>query len=75
MANGWTKERRARQAVMIVKWRPWEQSTGPRSDAGKQRSSQNAFVHGGYNWEAKESAKYVAQLLKNCRALLHQLKR
>ncbi len=31
MANGWTPERRARQAEMIRQWRPWEKSTGPRT--------------------------------------------
>ena len=27
MANGWTPERRARQARAIRRWRPWEHST------------------------------------------------
>ena len=43
MANGWTPERRARQAEMISSWRPWERSTGPRTEDGKARSSQNRF--------------------------------
>src|SRR3569832_1517372 len=72
MANGWTAERRARQAAMIRKWKPWEQSTGPRTEAGKGRSSQNAFLHGGYNWEAKECNRRVAQLLKDCKAQLRR---
>ncbi len=29
MANGWTSERRARQAALIQRWKPWERSTGP----------------------------------------------
>jgi hypothetical protein len=29
MANGWTPERRARQAEAIKRWRPWQQLTGP----------------------------------------------
>ena len=28
MANGWTPERRARQADAIKRWRPWERSKG-----------------------------------------------
>ena len=40
--NGWTAERRARQAEAIQRWRPWEHSTGPRTTAGKARSAQNA---------------------------------
>lgn len=42
MANGWTAERRARQAVLISKWKPWKQSTGPRTAEGKAKVSRNA---------------------------------
>jgi len=41
MANGWTPERRARQAEAIRRWKPWEQSTGPRTAEGKARSQRN----------------------------------
>lgn len=44
--NGWTLERRARQAVAIRSWRPWELSTGPRSVAGKARVARNAWKGG-----------------------------
>ena len=43
MANGWTPERRAQQAAAIRRWRPWEQSTGPKSAEGKARSSMRGF--------------------------------
>jgi hypothetical protein len=46
MANGWTPERRARQAELIRQWRPWEHSTGPKSEAGKATVSQNAYKGG-----------------------------
>ena len=42
MSNGWTEERKARQREMIRTWRPWEKSTGPRTETGKQVSSRNA---------------------------------
>src|SRR5262245_40768599 len=42
MTNGWTSERRKRQAIAIRRWRPWEHSTGPRTEQGKARSSRNA---------------------------------
>ena len=32
MGNGWTPERRERQAALIRSWKPWEHSTGPRTD-------------------------------------------
>lgn len=40
--NGWTPERRARQAELIRQWRPWEHSTGARTPEGKAKASQNA---------------------------------
>jgi hypothetical protein len=30
MSNGWTPERRMRQAALIANWKPWSHSTGPR---------------------------------------------
>ena len=72
MANGWTPERRARQAQLIRNWQPWSRSTGPTTLEGKERSSQNAFVHGAYNWEAKACHKRVALLLRDCRAFIRQ---
>jgi len=48
MANGWTPERRARQAELIRKWRPWEKSTGPKTEAGKAEVSRNAYKGGAW---------------------------
>lgn len=46
MANGWTPERRERQAKLIQRWRPWEKSTGPRTAEGKAIVSRNAWKGG-----------------------------
>ena len=46
MTHGWTPERRKKQAESIRKWKPWEKSTGPKTEAGKKASSQNAYKHG-----------------------------
>jgi hypothetical protein len=46
MANGWTPERRARQAQLIQRWKPWERSTGPRTPEGKARVSRNGYKGG-----------------------------
>ena len=46
MSNGWTPERRARQAELIKTWRPWEHSTGPKSAAGKAVVAKNAWTGG-----------------------------
>ena len=40
-ANGWTPERRAKQAAAIQLWKPWKNSTGPVTRAGKARASRN----------------------------------
>lgn len=49
MKNGWTPERRDRQAALIRTWKPWEKSTGPVSAEGKAAVSQNAFKGGWRN--------------------------
>jgi hypothetical protein len=42
----WTAERRAAQSARIRAHRPWDKSTGPRTAAGKAKSSRNAYKHG-----------------------------
>lgn len=46
MTNGWTPERRARQAELIRQWQPWRHSSGPTSAEGKSASSRNAWKGG-----------------------------
>lgn len=46
MAHGWAVERHFLQAEAIRAWSPWKQASGPKSAAGKTRSSQNAFKGG-----------------------------
>ena len=45
--NGWTPERRARQAALMRRLKPWMSSTGPKTDEGKGKSKANATKHGG----------------------------
>lgn len=42
--SAWTPERRAKQAKTILGTRPWEKSTGPRTEGGKAISSRNAYA-------------------------------
>ena len=56
--SGWTLERRERQRRAIERWRPWDKSTGPRTDEGKARSSQNACR----GREFREVEKYMRLL-------------
>ena len=60
MVNGWTQERRQRQAKLIQQWKPWEQSTGPRTLAGKCRASRNAYA-GGTRALLRELARILRQ--------------
>ena len=46
MANGWTPERRARQAELIRNWKAWERSTGPKTPQGKAKVSRDAYKEG-----------------------------
>ncbi len=76
MANGWTPERRARQAEQIRTWRPWEKSTGPRTAEGKAVASRNGDMGGAWKAE-RESLRVlksrVNNLLKGQRDLLRRL--
>ncbi len=60
--NGWTKERREKQSLLIHRWRPWEQSTGPRSEEGKVAVSNNALKHGARSKQTKELRSILAEL-------------
>lgn len=53
MARKWTEEEKQKQAEAIKRWKPWEKSTGPRTENGKEESRMNAFKHGGYTFEMK----------------------
>ncbi|TNJ37408.1 hypothetical protein FGF68_04145 [Prosthecochloris vibrioformis] len=68
-STGWTPERRARQAEMIRKWKPWEKSTGPKTESGKAAAAKNADK-GGYWKVIREQSKLLNQLLREHRDLL-----
>ena len=59
MSNGWTPERRKRQAELIKRWKPWEQSTGPRTAEGKARTARN-----GYSGGMRMTLRAFARLLR-----------
>jgi len=60
MANGWTSERKARQAELIKTWRPWERSTGPRTEQGKATVARNAWK-GGHRGQLQELRRTLRQ--------------
>jgi hypothetical protein len=72
MATGWTIERRMRQAALIRSWRPWEQSTGPRTEEGKARTARNGDKGGAWRIERdmlrelRRALKVQRQALSDC---------
>jgi hypothetical protein len=42
MPRKWTSEQKARQAALIQLWKPWDKSTGAKTDKGKAIVSMNA---------------------------------
>ena len=69
MVNGWTLERRRKQAELIRRWRPWEQSTGPTTPEGKERVSGNAW-RGGHRAQLRELSKMVNEHVRASRQLV-----
>ena len=63
MANGWTAERRARQAELIRSWRPWERSTGPKTAQGKDRSKMNRY-RGATRTQEREFQRLIREALR-----------
>lgn len=74
MASSWTPERRARQAALIRKWKPWQQATGPRTPEGKATTSRNAYK-GGHRLMLRELARLVNAEVKAGRDLLEAIPR
>ena len=68
MSNGWTSERRARQAEAIRGWKPWERSTGPRTEAGKERTRLNSYKGG-----ERPMLRELSRALRDQRCRLREL--
>lgn len=49
MRRQWSEKRRKEQAERCRQNKPWQHATGPKTAAGKARSSMNAYKGGGFN--------------------------
>ena len=68
--RGWTPERRLQQSLKIQQWRPWDDSTGPRTSEGKAASSRNAYRGG-----VRSMLNSMSELLREQGGALDQLRR
>lgn len=68
MSKRWTPEKRRKQAEAIRRWRPWAQSTGPITVAGKSRCSVNAFKGG-----VRPTLRQIARAMRNQSRMLGDL--
>ena len=68
--RGWTPERRLKQSLKIRQWRPWDNSTGPRTSEGKAASSRNAYRGG-----VRSMLNSMSELLREQGGVLNQLKK
>lgn len=60
MARHWALEERKRQSEIIGNWKPWQHSTGPRSETGKRIVSRN--VRRGHERRQRELAQAKIEL-------------
>lgn len=68
-ARLWTSDQKQQQREVIQNWRPWEHSTGPRSNEGKARVSRNAYK-GGLHSQLRAATKGINQILRIQKTLL-----
>ena len=63
--NGWDQQRKNRQAQLIQQWKPWRQSTGPKTVEGKSKVSQNS-----YKGAVREQLRDLAGVLRKNQELI-----
>ena len=68
-AAGWTPERRKKQSEAIRRWKPWQQSTGPKSPEGRALVARNAWT-GGHRAQLRELSKLVNAEVRASRELV-----
>ena len=73
MKKSWTAERRAQQAAFLRTLKPWLRSTGPRTAAGKTRSSRNAYK-GSVRAALRQLSRALNEAVQSHRAAIDRLR-
>ena len=68
-ARTWTQEQRRLQAEAIKRWKPWTQSTGPKTVQGRAKASRNAYSGNGWA-DLRQAVKAINQALREQKDLL-----
>lgn len=68
----WTQEQRERQSALIRSCKPWNRSTGPRTEAGKATASGNALKHGMRSAAWAAERKSINQVMRDFQAMLSE---
>ena len=55
-----TAEHRKLRAALIRRWKPWEKSTGQKSEAGKAKAARNAYK-GGWRAQLRELRRVLRE--------------
>ena len=61
-ARIWTPEQRQKQREAIQRWKPWQQSSGPKSAEGKAAAAGNAWTGGEWR-KLRQAIKDLYQAL------------
>lgn len=71
----WTQEARQKQREIIIKSKPWEKSTGPKTRIGKETVACNPIKHGLRSKEGKALLRILYAQTGHRRAALDKRKR
>ncbi len=59
MARNWTEKERKKQAAIARRDHPWQKSTGPKTDPGKEAVKTNAIKHGLFTQEGQSLRRTI----------------
>ena len=72
--RNWTPEARKAQSEAIRRWQPWKNSTGPKTQDGKNLCRLNAQRHGRYNANINARRREMSKILAHQRRFLQSVK-